>query len=108
MICPAIATESRTSARKIQSWNATWCAAIEASPKRVATAPARTNESMSAVVRMKIHLPSERTRRASASPHRCLAGRQPPEHDDDERSAHSELRDQPSPRPSPAIPQSKP
>ena len=31
---PAIAIASRTKARKIQSWNAIWCAASEASPKR--------------------------------------------------------------------------
>ena len=74
MICPAIATASSTSARKIQSWNAIWCAAIDASPKRVATAPARTKESMSAVVRMKIHLPSDSTRRASASRTRASPG----------------------------------
>ena len=93
MIWPAMATESRTSARKIQSWNATWCAAIEASPKRVATAPARTNESMSAVVRMKIHLPEREDATRERDPQGCLAGRQPPQHDDDERSAHTDLRD---------------
>ena len=41
---PAIAIASSTSARKIQSWNAIWCAPIAASPKRAATAPATTNE----------------------------------------------------------------
>ena len=98
MICPAIATASRTSARKIQSWNAIWCAAIEASPKRVATAPARTNESISDVVRTKIHFPSESTRRASASRTARLARLEPPQHDDDERRAHPQLRDRRPPR----------
>ena len=51
----------------MKSWNAIWCAPIAASPNRVATAPARTNELISAAVRMKIHFPSESTRRASAS-----------------------------------------
>ena len=48
--------------------------AIAESPKRVATAPARTNESINAVVRMKIHFPSESTRRASSSRTRASPG----------------------------------
>ena len=105
MIWPAIATESRTSARKIQSWNATWCAAIDASPNRVATAPARTNEAMSAAVRMKIHFPSESTRRASASRTRASPG--------SSRRSTTNAAPIPScaiavPQAEPAIPQSKP
>ena len=67
MIWPAIAIESSRSARKMKSWNATWCAPIDASPDRVATAPASTNEPISAEVRKKIHFPSESTLRASAN-----------------------------------------
>ncbi len=92
MICPAIASESRTRARKTKSWNATWWAPMAASPKRVATAPASTNELMSAVVRMKIHFPSESTRRASWR--RARIGELHPSQDhDEERDAHPELRD---------------
>ena len=54
---------------------------------------------MSAVVRMKIHFPSESTRRASASRSASLARLEPRAAiDDDERRAHPELRDRRSPR----------
>ena len=50
---PAIAIASRTKARKIQSWNAIWCAAREASPKRAITAPASVKAASSDAVRTK-------------------------------------------------------
>ena len=82
----------------MKSWNAIWCAPIAASPDRVATAPARTNDPMSAVVRMKIHFPSESTRRASRSRSTRLARLEPAQDRDDERRAHPELRDRRPPR----------
>ena len=48
---------------------------------------------MSAIVRMKIHFPSESTRRASAGRGRASPPRRPRRIDDDERRAHPELRD---------------
>ena len=93
MIWPAIATESRTSARKMKSWNAIWCAPIAASPKRVATAPASTNEAMSEAVRRKIHFPSVSTRRARTSRGRASAALHPAQDHDHEGRAHPELRD---------------
>ena len=98
MIWPAIAIASSTSARKTQSWNATWWAPIEASPNRVATAPARTKEAMRAVVLMKIHFPSERTRRASASRSTSSVRLSPRTISDEERRAHAELRERRAPR----------
>ena len=47
---------------------------------------------------MKIHLPSESTRRARLEPHARLTGREPPQHDRDERRPHPELCNRGSPR----------
>jgi hypothetical protein len=62
---PAIAIASRTKARKIQSWNAIWCAASDASPNRAITAPASVNALRSAAVRTKMWRPITRSRRIS-------------------------------------------
>ena len=98
MICPAIAIASSTSARKIQSWKAIWCAASDASPKRAAiTAPASMNAAMSAAVRTKMYRPTHESRRIEARCGRSPAARAA-EHDDHERGAHAELRDHRPPR----------
>ena len=47
---------------------------------------------------MKIHFPSESTRRASVEPHASFARLEPPQHDDHERRAHPELCDCRPPR----------
>ena len=65
MIWPAIAIASSTSARKIQSWNAIWCAASGASPSRVDDGAGEDERGIRRDVRRKMNFPSESSRRAS-------------------------------------------
>ncbi len=83
---------------KIHSWNAIWCAASGASPIRVTTTPARTNEAISETVRMKMNLPSESRRRARAGRRPAFDEPDPAQDRDDHRDSHARLRDDRSPR----------
>ena len=58
---------SRSSARKIQSWKAIWCAPSGAAPIRASTDAATRNDAYSAVVRTKIWRPTRSSGRISAS-----------------------------------------
>ena len=58
MICPAIASASSTSARKMNSWKTIWWAPSEGAPTRASTAEATRKEPSSAVVRTAISPPT--------------------------------------------------
>ena len=83
---------------EIDSWIAIWCAASGASPIRVTTTPARTNEAINDTVRMKMNLPSESKRRARAGRRPAFGETDPAQDRDDHRDSHARLCDDRAPR----------
>ena len=92
---PAIAIASSTSARKMKSWNAIWCAPSDDAPTRASTAEATRNDASSAVVRTAISPPIRSSERMRVEPRQLPAERaQLHPH---ERDAHPGLRDHRAP-----------
>ena len=94
--CPAIAIASSTSARKMKSWNAIWCAPSDGAPTRASTAEATRNDASSAR-RAHRDLAADLHQRADAVEPRRLPARRARLHPH-ERAAHPGLGDHRAPR----------
>ncbi len=93
MICPAIAIESRTSARKTQSWKATWCAPIDASPNRVGDGSGEDERGDERRRPYEDPLAEREHAPGQGQLGTRLSTREPAQDHDDEHRSHQELRD---------------